>query len=141
MGTIRRFEEIEAWQTARQVSRLVYSLTRSRPFAQDFGLRDQIRRAAVSIMSNIAESFESRTQALFVELLGRAKGSAGELRSQAYVALDAGYITQSQFEEVFDLAEKCSRQISRFMSYLLDRYGRRQVGEKRSENQTKTFKR
>jgi four helix bundle protein len=103
--------------------------------------RDQIRWAVVSIMSNIAEGFESRTQALFVEFLGRAKGSAGELRSQAYVALDAGYITQSQFEEVFNLAEKCSHQISRFMSYLLDRYGHRQVGEKRTENATKTFKR
>jgi four helix bundle protein len=87
-------------------------------FAHDFGLRDQMRRAAVSILSNIAEGFESRTQALFVEFLGRAKGSAGELRAQAYVALDSGYIDRSQFEQVFDLAEKCSCQIARFMQYL-----------------------
>ncbi len=69
-------------------------------------------------MSNIAKGFEGRTQALFIELLGRAKGFAGEVRSQAYVALDAGYVTQSQFQQLVDLAEKCSRQISRFMTYL-----------------------
>ncbi len=118
MGTITRFEQIEAWQTARELSRLVYLVTREGMFARDFGLRDQIRRAAVSIMSNIAEGFESRTQALFIELLGRAKGSAGEVRSQAYVALDAGYVSTAQFQQLVDLAEKCSRQISRFMSYL-----------------------
>lgn len=141
MGAIKRFEEIEAWQTAREVSRLVYSLTKNRPFAGDFGLRDQIRRAAVSIMANIAEGFESRTPALFVELLGRAKGSAGELRSQAYVALDAGYITQLQFEEAFDLAEKCSRQISRFMSYLSDRSGRPHMGNERLGTRANASKR
>ena len=77
-----------------------------------------MRRASVSIMSNIAEGFESRTQGLFIEFLGRAKASAGELRAQSYVALDAGYFDGNQFEEVFDLSEKCSRQISRFMTYL-----------------------
>ena len=141
MATIERFEEIEAWQTAREVSRLVYSLTKDRAFAQDFGLRDQIRRAAVSIMSNIAEGFESRTSALFIELLGRAKGSSGELRSQAYVALDAGYITQSQFDQLFDLAEKCSRQISRVMSYLLNHSRRSLAPQKRVQQRTKTFER
>lgn len=77
-----------------------------------------MRRAAVSILSNIAEGFESRTQALFIEFLGRAKGSAGELRAQMYVALDAEYIHQAQFQQMFDLAERCSRQISRFIAYL-----------------------
>jgi|DewCreStandDraft_5_1066085.scaffolds.fasta_scaffold04343_8 four helix bundle protein len=118
MGTIRRFEEIEAWQTARQLTRLVYALSNQGSFSHDFALRDQMRRAAVSILSNIAEGFESRTQALFLEFLGRAKGSSGELRAQAYVALDAGHIDQSAFEELVALAEKCSRQISRFASYL-----------------------
>jgi len=75
MAKITRFEEIEAWQTARQ-------LTKLGPLAKDFGLRDQMRRAAVSIMSNIAEGYESRTQTLFIEFLGRAKASAGELRAQ-----------------------------------------------------------
>jgi four helix bundle protein len=118
MATITRFEEIEAWQTAREVTRLVYALSNAGAFAHDFGLRDQMRRAAVSILSNIAEGFESRTQALFIEYLGRAKGSAGELRAQAYVALDAGYIDDAQFGQLFNLAEKASRQISRFMAYL-----------------------
>ena len=82
MSTIRRFEEIEAWQTARELTREIYSLSNRGGFSKDFGLRDQMRRAAVSVMSNIAEGFESRTTALFVEFLGRAKGSAGELRAQ-----------------------------------------------------------
>ncbi|MCX7841000.1 MAG: four helix bundle protein [Anaerolineae bacterium] len=118
MGTITRFEEIEAWQTARELTRLVYTLTNQGAFARDFGLRDQMRRAAVSILSNIAEGFESRTRRLFIEYLGRAKASAGELRAQAYVALDVGYLTQEQFAQLFDLVDKCSRQISRFMTYL-----------------------
>jgi four helix bundle protein len=77
-----------------------------------------MRRASVSIMSNIAEGFESRTKRMFIEYLGRAKASAGEVRAQSYIALDVGYLNQSQFHEVFDLADKCSRQISRFITYL-----------------------
>ncbi len=92
LGTITRFEEIEAWQTARELTRRIYAISGEGQLARDFGLRDQMRRAAVSVMSNIAEGFESRTQALFVEYLGRAKASAGELRAQFYVALDVGYI-------------------------------------------------
>lgn len=118
MATINRFEEIEAWQTARELTRCVYDLTNQGSFARDFGLRDQIRRASVSAMSNVAEGFESRTNALFKDYLGRAKASAGEVRSQTYVALDAGYFTQDQFRQVFSLAEQCSRQISRFINYL-----------------------
>jgi four helix bundle protein len=139
MGTINRFEEIEAWQGARQLSRLVYSLTKAGAFAHDFGLRDQIRRAAVSIMSNIAEGFESRTQPLFIEFLGRAKGSAGEVRSQAYVAMDAEYITQPQFQELVTLAERCSRQISRFMTYLSTHSDKHRVREDRVEYDAETF--
>ena len=118
MGTIKRFEEIEAWQTAREPTRAVYKMSADGAFARDFGLRDQMRRAAVSIMSNIAEGFESRTGGLFVEYLGRAKGSSGELRAQAYVAHDAGYLTAEQLAKLRDGCEKCSGQISRFLSYL-----------------------
>ncbi|NEO76794.1 MULTISPECIES: four helix bundle protein [Moorena] len=118
MGTIKRFEEIQGWQTARELTRLLYALSKEGEFSRDLGLCNQMRRAAVSIMSNIAEGFESRTQRLFIEFLGRARGSAGELRSQAYVALDAGYIHQSQFTQLFDLCQKCSRQITGFMAYL-----------------------
>src|SRR5512139_3056851 len=119
MTRITRFEEIEAWQTARELTRKVYEMTNEGQFARDFGLRDQMRRASVSIMSNIAEGFESRTQTLFLDYLGRAKASAGELRAQLYVALDANYLHQDQFDELLNLVEKCSRQISRFMTYLL----------------------
>ena len=124
MATITQFEEIEAWQTARVLTRRIYELTSEGSFARDFGLRDQMRRASVSIMSNIAEGFESRTKALFIEFLGRAKASAGELRAQTYVAADVGYLDEHQFEETFDLADKCSRQISRFMDYLQSNKGK-----------------
>lgn len=118
MATITRFEEIEAWQTARELTRRIYRLTRDGQFARDISLCDQMRRAAVSVLSNIAEGYESRTSTLFREYLGRAKASAGELRAQGYVALDAGYITQAEFDTIFELCDKCSRQIFRFMQYL-----------------------
>jgi four helix bundle protein len=118
MPTITRFEDIEAWQTARELTRQVYELTKHGEFAKDFGLSNQMRRAAVSVMSNIAEGFESRTQLLFMEYLGRAKASAGELRAQLYVVDDIGYLNKDDFVQIFDLCDKCSRQLSRFMNYL-----------------------
>lgn len=133
MPTITRFEDIIAWQTARESTRRIYVLTNAGAFARDYGLRDQMRRAAVSILSNIAEGFESRTQALFIEFLGRAKGSAGELRAQLYVALDAGYLDRSEFEQLFDLADKASREISRFISYLETQPNARRVREQNVE--------
>ena len=118
MSTIHKFEEMEAWQTARHLTKVVYELTAAGDFSRDVGLKDQMRRAAVSVMSNIAEGFESRTNGLFVELLGRAKGSSGELRAQFYIAHDAGYLTPAQFQALQDQCEKCSSQISRLMTYL-----------------------
>ncbi|MGE5123012.1 MAG: four helix bundle protein [Acidobacteriaceae bacterium] len=119
MPTIIRFEDIEAWQTARELTGLIYNLTRHGEFARDFSLSDQIRRASVSIMSNIAEGFESRTQPLFRDFLGRAKASAGELRAQIYIAKDIGYLNQEEFQRLYELCDKCSRQISRFLQYLV----------------------
>lgn len=118
MGKINRFEEIEAFQAARDLTRIVYKLSKDGAFSRDFGLRDQMRRAAVSIMSNIAEGFESRTRALFIEFLGRAKGSAGELRAQCYVAFDAGYLPDEVFQDLVCRVEICSKQLSNFISYL-----------------------
>ena len=115
MARAERFEELEVWQSAREITRAVYDLSNRGEFARDWGLRDQMRRSAVSIMSNIAEGFESRTRPLFIDFLGRAKGSAGELRAQLYVALDAGYIDNSVFETLRSQAIKCSRQISNLM--------------------------
>jgi four helix bundle protein len=113
MATVTRFEDLAAWRTARQLTGHVYMLSSSGSLARDFGLRDQMQRAAVSTMSNIAEGFDSRTPILFREYLGRAKGSSGELRSQAYVALDVGYISERQLAELLELTDKCSRQIKR----------------------------
>jgi four helix bundle protein len=118
MAGIVRFEEIESWKTARQLTTLIYQFTEQVGFAKDYGLKDQIRRASVSVMSNIAEGFESRTNTQFVNYLGHAKGSSGEVRSQLYIALDLRYISQEQFSEAYELADKASRQIKRFMEYL-----------------------
>jgi four helix bundle protein len=118
MAGILRFEEIKAWQTARELTRFVYTLSGDDVFAKDFGLKDQIQRAAVSVMSNIAEVFESRTDAQFITYLGHAKASCGEVRSQLYVALDQAYITQAHFDEAFELADKTSRQVARLIEYL-----------------------
>jgi four helix bundle protein len=106
MPTITRFEEIEAWQTARELTRLIYSVTEAGKLSRDFGLRDQIRRASVSVMSNIAEGFESQTQALFICYLGMAKASAGEVRSQLYISRDLNYLTEDQFTNFLQMAEK-----------------------------------
>jgi four helix bundle protein len=118
MPTIVRFEEIEAWQTARELTRMVYDLTRKGEFARDFGLSNQMQRASVSIMSNIAEGFEECTQHIFIDYFGRAKASAGELRAQMYVAKDINYLDETEFSQLYKLCDKCSRQISRFIQYL-----------------------
>lgn len=121
MATFNRFEDIEAWQLARRLTADIYQLTRRREFAQDFALRDQIRRAANSIMSNIAEGYESRTRGIFIDLLGRAKGSSGEVRSQLYVALDAGYLDEPELQQLRTAAEFCSGKLQRLIDYLRSR--------------------
>jgi four helix bundle protein len=118
MPTIRRFEEIEAWKTARELTKLVYAFSNRGKFERDFGLKDQIRRASVSVMSNIAEGFESKTQPQFIKYLGFAKASAGEVRSQLYITRDLDYISDEEFKKAFSLAEKSSGQIARFIAYL-----------------------
>jgi four helix bundle protein len=129
MATVERFEDLEVWKTARRLTNRVYALSREGAFSRDFGLRDQIRRAAVSVMSNVAEGFESRTQRLFIDLLGRARGSAGEVRAQLYVALDAGYIPRDAFDATYDLADKAARQSYRLMAYLESRPNTSRVRE------------
>ena len=133
MSTIKHFEDIEAWKTARQLTILIYRLTEQGAFAKDYGLKDQIRRAAVSVMSNIAEGFESQTQAQFVRYLGRAKASAGEVRSQLYVAFDIQYLTKEQFDQAFNLADKAIRQIFRFMAYLESHPESRRISDEQAE--------
>ncbi len=118
MPTIKRFEDIEAWQTARELTKMIYHFTRRGEFAKDLGLSGQMQRASVSIMSNIAEGFESRTNILLKDYLGRAKASAGELRAQVYIAKDVGYIDNGEFSNLNEMCDKCSRQITRFIDYL-----------------------
>ena len=100
------------------MTRLIYQLSNKGEFARDFGLRDQMRRAAVSVLSNVAEGFESRTRPLFIEYLSRAKASCGEFRAQCYVASDTCYLTKPEFDQALALSEKCSRQLSNFIHYL-----------------------
>ena len=90
MAGITRLEDIEAWKAARDLTNTVYAFTRQEDFTRDFGLRDQIRRASISIMSNIAEGFESRTDSQFINFLGMAWASVGEVRAQLYTASDQG---------------------------------------------------
>lgn len=106
---IRRFEDLIAWQKARELTKRIYSLTQQGNFERDYGLRDQIRRAAVSVMSNLAEGFDRGGRAEFHQFLVIAKGSSAEVRSQLYVALDVGYISQSEFDHVFSMAEEVTK--------------------------------
>jgi four helix bundle protein len=129
MARAERFEELEVWQRARELTDMIYDLSDAGAFARDFGLRDQMRRAAVSIMSNVAEGFESRTQGLFAEFLGRAKGSSGELCAQFYIALDRNYLSPEQFDTALRLAETCSKQLARFMQYLHSQPNTRRIRE------------
>lgn len=136
MPGITRFEDINAWQTARELTNNVYKLTSHLGFSRDFGLRDQIRRAVVSVMSNIAEGFESRTDVQFTNYLGLARASAGEVRAQLYIALDQGYISDEKFKDTYDLAEKCARQLARFISYLEANPRPRRVSEESANYDT-----
>jgi four helix bundle protein len=118
MATIERFEDMEVWQQARIIVKKIYSATCQGKFSRDFGLREQIQRAAVSIMSNIAEGFERGTNKEFIQFLFIAKGSAGEVRSQLYIALDLGYIENDTFNSLNADLTSISRQISGFIQYL-----------------------
>src|SRR4051794_27891794 len=109
MGTIQRFEDLTAWSKARALTSAVYEITRQGAFARDFGLANQIQRASVSIMSNIAEGFERRSAKEFYQYLSMAKASCAELRSQLYVALDVGYVSPDDFAALLQHAEEVAR--------------------------------
>ena len=109
MKKIKHFEELIAWQKARELTKQIYSTTNRGPFAKDFGLRDQIRKASVSIMSNLAEGFERGGRAEFHQFVVIAKGSCAEVRSQLYVAFDAEYVTEEEFEVLMSLGIELSR--------------------------------
>jgi len=118
MATFRRFEDIEAWQRARDLTSAVYEAAEQARFARDLRFAGQITSAAVSVMSNIAEGFERDNRKDFLQFLYIAKGSAGEVRSQLYVALDRKYITQAQFESLYGAVLLTSRLVAALIAYL-----------------------
>ena len=117
---IDRFEDIEAWQLARELAGKVYGLTKKANFARDFGLRGQIQNAAGSCMHNIAEGFDSESNPEFVRFLRYAKRSCTEVQSELYVAMDQQYITKVEFQDVYDHAGRTRATIRGFIKYLLN---------------------
>lgn len=115
---IERFEDIEAWQLARELTRKVYGLTKKPGFAKDYGLEKQIQNAAGSSMHNIAEGFDSETNPEFIRFLRYSKRSCTEVQSELYLALDEEYISSSEFRETFELAGRTRAAVRGFINYL-----------------------
>lgn len=118
MGKIERFEDIQAWQKARELNKDIYDSTRNTYFSKDFSLQEQVRRASVSIMANIAEGFGRRGKKEFANFLNMAHGSAAEVQCHLYVALDQKYISKKVFNMTYAKIEEISRMIQGFMKYL-----------------------
>ena len=106
---IQRFEDLEAWQISRELTNQIYTITRKESIRRDYGFVDQIRRATISIMNNIAEGFERGSNKDFAKFLFIARGSAGEVRSMLYVGLDQGYLTEETFKLSHDICVRCSQ--------------------------------
>jgi four helix bundle protein len=118
MTAIEKFEDIKAWQKARDLAKRIYDMTCQGDFAKDYSLRDQIRRAGLSIMSNIAEGYARQTDKEFIQFLHIALGSVAEVQSQLYVAQDLGYISDAQFKEIHELSGETAKLTSGFIKYL-----------------------
>ena len=115
---IERFEDVKAWQIARELTKLVYEVTASGAFARDFRLKDQIRDAAGSVMHNIAEGFDAGSDAEFIRFLRYSRRSASEVQSQLYIALDQTYINADQFRLIYDNATEAKMLVNGFIGYL-----------------------
>ena len=115
---IKKFEDLESWKKARTLTNGVYKATAAGNFVRDFALKDQIRRASISILSNIAEGFERGGDKEFLQFLAVAKGSCGEVRAQLYIASDQGYLSQTLFRALVDNTNEIGRLISGLMKYL-----------------------
>ena len=118
MATIKKFEDILAWQEGRKLAKMIYMITRTGALSKDFGMRDQLQRAAVSVASNIAEGFERNGNKEFIKFLWIAKGSSGEVASQLYTVLDVGYITELEFQAVYECSRHCSYLIYKLIQSL-----------------------
>ena len=117
---IERFEDIEAWQMARELTREVYRLTKKPSFSNDYGLKRQIQSAAGSTMHNIAEGFDAETNPEFIRFLRYAKRSCTEVQSELYVALDEAYIASDEFDQTYALAGRTRAAIRGFINYLVN---------------------
>ncbi len=115
---IERFEDIESWKAGRELTKIVYELTSKSSFSKDFGLKDQIQRASVSITSNIAEGFDSKTNKAFINFLNYSFRSASEIQSLLYAAYDLQYINKDEFELTYDQCTKVKKLIGGFIRYL-----------------------
>ncbi len=131
MATVQQFEDLRVWQDARKLVNEVYQVTTLRGFGRDRDLGGQIRRAAVSTMSNIAEGFERGSKREFIQFLTVGKGSNGEVRSQFYVALDQQYLNKETFSALRGAALALSRRLARFISYLEAYAGKTRVRKSR----------
>lgn len=118
---IERFEDIEGWKLARELTRMVYDATKGEKFSRDFGLKDQIQRAAGSAMHNIAEGFDGGSDAEFIRFLRYAQRSCTEVKSQLYAALDQDYISDKQFRLIYEQATQTHKCIGGFIRYLASR--------------------
>ena len=118
MGGIERFEDLIAWQKSRILTANIYKVTRKSEFAKDFGLSGQIQRAAVSIMSNIAEGFERQNPGEFHQFLTIARASCAEVRSQLYVSYDIGYLTPAEFDDLSAQSREVARIVSGLRAYI-----------------------
>jgi len=118
MATITRFEDIEAWQLGRELKQAEYAVSKKGEFAKDYPLRDQIRRAVISITANIAEGFERGGNREFVQFLSTSKGSCGEIQDHLYTAVDESYLTQLEFQRLYDQAAAVGAKVGAFMKYL-----------------------
>jgi len=115
---IEKFEDIKSWQKARELVKLVYSLTREENFRSDFSLRDQIQQASVSVMSNIAEGFDSGTQKSFINFLNYSYRSTSEVQSLLYVAIDLNYVSKVSFDNLYNRSSEIKKLIGGFIQYL-----------------------
>ena len=114
----KRFEELPCWIKARELCQAVFEIINQAEFRKDFSLRDQIWRAAGSVMDNTAEGFDDGSTRELIRFLGYSQRSCGEVQSQLYRALDCKYLTQSKFDDVYELASECRKQIKGFRKYL-----------------------
>ncbi len=115
---IKKFEDIEAWKISRELTKSIYKISSSYKFSKDRILTEQLRKAAISIVSNIAEGFDSGFTGEFARFLGISRRSASEIQSQLYIALDQCYIDQTEFDKLYGEAEKIRKMITGFMKYL-----------------------